>query len=174
MNRWLYALPLIALTAFAGLGLVQLFDGHKPTFERISRDAPQTVFAPLFGEEPIVFATLPQEEPVIVNLWASWCTPCLAEHPRLMELSKRYPGRVHGLLFEDTAQNGRAFLDRHGNPFTSVAMDPTGQGGLEFGLTGVPETFVIAPGGEIILHLRGQLTTDALPQLHAAMAAPVS
>ena len=172
--RWLYALPLVALVGFAGLGVIQLFDGHKPTFERISRDAPDTVFQPLYGDEEIVFSQLAGADPIIVNLWASWCTPCLAEHPLLMDLSAAYPGRVHGLLFEDTPENGLAFLERHGNPFTSVAMDPDGQGGLEFGLTGVPETFIISPAGEIIFHLRGQMTPEDLPDLQAAMSAPTS
>lgn len=160
MKRLVYALPFIALVLFAGLGLVQLFDGTKPGFQRTSRAAPAIALERLDGAGPVAFDTLGFDAPVIVNLWASWCTPCLAEHPLLMSLSERYPGRLYGVVFDDSEENARAFLARHGNPFDVIAMDPTGQGALEFGHTGVPETFVISDG-EITLHLRGQLTPDS-------------
>lgn len=169
MKRWIFAVPLIALTAFGGLGLVQLFDGQKPTFERVIREAPTAAFDQLGGGEPVSFTALAAERPIMVNLWASWCTPCLAEHPLLMELSRDYPGRLHGLVYDDSAANAAAFLERHGNPFTVIGMDPTGQGALEFGHTGVPETFVIAPDGNVTYHHGGQLTEDDLPALRAAL-----
>jgi cytochrome c biogenesis protein CcmG, thiol:disulfide interchange protein DsbE len=175
MKRWLFALPLIALIAFGGLGLVQLFDGTKPSFELADRAVPTRVFQSLDGAGPINFAELPQDEPVVVNLWASWCAPCVVEHPLLMELATRHPGRVHGLVYEDTPANAAAFLQARGNPFTRLALDPTGQGGLEFGLTGVPETFVIAPGGLITHHHRGVLTEgdiEALTDILEAQPAP--
>jgi len=165
MKRWLFALPLIALVAFGGLGLVQLFDGSKPTFELVKRDAPTMVFETMDGGAPINFAELPKDEAIIVNLWASWCTPCVVEHPLLMELSAEFPGRIHGLVYEDTPENAAEFLATRGNPFTRLALDPTGQGGLEFGLMGVPETFVIAPGGVIIHHHRGVLEEADLETL---------
>jgi len=171
MKRWLFALPLVALIAFGGLGLVQLFDGTKPSFELADRAAPTRVFESMDGAGPINFAELPQDEPVVVNLWASWCAPCVVEHPLLMELAARYPGRVHGLVYEDTPENAAAFLQARGNPFTRLALDPTGQGGLEFGLTGVPETFVIAPGGLITHHHRGVLTEEDIEALSAILDA---
>lgn len=170
MKRLVYALPFIALILFAGLGLVQLFDGTKPSFERVSRAAPAISLERLDEGAPVRFDTLGGEAPVIVNLWASWCTPCLAEHPLLMALSERYPGRLYGVVFDDSEANARGFLARHGNPFDVIAMDPTGQGALEFGHTGVPETFVISRG-EITLHLRGQLTPDSVQQLIDALEA---
>lgn len=169
MKRLLFALPLIALVGFGGLGLVQLFDGTKPGFERVSRDAPTRVFEALDGGEPIRFDTAATDAPILVNLWASWCTPCLAEHPILMDLSQEYEGRMYGVVFDDSAENARGFLARHGNPFDRIAMDESGQGALDFGHTGVPETFVITPAGKIIYHLGGQLTEDDLPALRAAM-----
>lgn len=172
MKRVLLWLPLVLLVGFGGLGLIQLFDGHKPGFERVSREAPTRLFEPLGGGEARAFPDLATDEPIIVNLWASWCAPCVAEHPLLTELSRAYPGRVHGLVFDDTEANARDFLERLGNPFTFIGMDPTGQGALDFGHTGVPETFVITPEGEITLHLRGQLTSQELPELQAAMGPP--
>ncbi|MEM9740288.1 MAG: redoxin family protein [Pseudomonadota bacterium] len=165
MKRWLFALPLLALLAFGGLGMVQLFDGRKPTFELANRDAPIMVFEAMDGGSAINFAALPDGQPIVVNLWASWCAPCVVEHPLLMELAERHPGRIHGLVYEDTPENARTFLTARGNPFTRLALDPTGQGGLEFGLTGVPETFVIAPGGIITHHHRGVLTEDDIDAL---------
>jgi len=169
MTRWIYAVPLIALVGFGGLGLVQLFDGHKPGFEMALRDAPDRAFSPLYGDVPVNFADLPGDEPVIVNLWASWCAPCVVEHPLLMEMSEDFPGRIHGLVYEDTAANAHSFLERRGNPFNRIGLDPDGQGGLEFGLTGVPETFVIAPGGVIIHHHRGVLSEDDIATLAGAL-----
>ena len=169
MKRWLYLLPLVALIGFGGLGLVQLFDGSKPSFTRPLRDAPDLAFAPLGGGEPIRYTDLAAEEPILVNLWASWCVPCIVEHPLLVELSADYPGRVHGLVFDDTEENAQKFLAERGNPFASVAMDPDGQGSLAFGHLGVPETFIIAPGGVITYHHDGQLTPADLEVLRAAL-----
>ncbi len=168
MKRALYALPFAALMLFAGLGLVQLFDGSKPGFERASRAAPSIALARLGGGEPVRFDTLGSEQPVVVNLWASWCTPCVAEHPLLMELSRRHPGRLYGVVFDDSEENARAFLERHGNPFAVIVMDTSGQGALEFGHTGVPETFLISRG-EVVFHLRGQLTDESVTALLQAL-----
>jgi len=170
MMRWLAAVPLILLVGLGGLGLVQLFDGSKPSFERVSRAAPAQGFPLLDAGGETSFAALAAEGPIIVNLWASWCTPCRAEHELLMTLSRRYPGRVHGILFDDSPENGRAFLDELGNPFASVGLDPDGQVSLDFGHTGVPETFIIQPGGEISLHVRGQLVEDHLAVIAAEMS----
>ena len=172
--KWWALLPLVALVGFGGLGLIQLFDGTKPDFERVSRAAPVTDF-PLF-ETPgsrTSFPALAEEAgaPIIVNLWATWCPPCVAEHPLLMELGARYPGRVHGVLYDDTVANAQDFLAQRGNPFTTMALDPSGQLGLDFGLTGVPETFVI-DGGSIVLHLRGQLLPEHFDVLDEVMTAP--
>ncbi|MEM7766984.1 MAG: redoxin family protein [Pseudomonadota bacterium] len=161
MTRLLVAAPLVLLLGFGGLGLIQLYDGTKPSFERVTRQAPAQTFSLLDGGESD-FRTLAADAPIIVNLWASWCAPCRVEHPLLIELGNQYPDRLHGVLYDDTASNGRGFLEELGNPFSSIALDESGQLGLDFGHTGVPETFVIQPGGEITLHIRGQLTQSHL------------
>ena len=169
MTRWITAIPLVLLLGFGGLGVVQLFDGTRPEFERVSRDAPAERFSIMGSDEQTTFAELAADGPIIVNLWASWCAPCRVEHPLLIELGRRYPDRLHGVLFDDTVENGETFLDELGNPFTTVALDLDGQIGLDFGHTGVPETFVIAPGGEVALHIRGQLVPGHLDILAAEM-----
>lgn len=170
MIRWLAAVPLVLLIAFCGLALVQLFDGTRPTFERVVRDAPAQPF-PLLGKDgETTFQALAADGSIIVNLWASWCSPCRAEHPLLMALSERFPGRVHGVLYDDTPANGARFLAELGDPFATVALDEDGQLGLDFGHTGVPETFVINREGQITLHIRGQLLESHM----AALAAELS
>lgn len=171
MTRWMAAVPLVVLLGLGGIGLVQLFDGSKPAFERVSRAAPEGAFMLLDGGERMTnFAALAEEGPIVVNLWASWCGPCRVEHPMLMALSERYGPSVHGVLFDDTPENGRAFLAELGDPFSTVALDQDGQLALDFGHTGVPETFVIQPGGEISLHIRGPLEPRHRAIIDAEMA----
>lgn len=171
MKRWMAAVPAVALVLFAGLGLWQLNNPEKGDFERVSRSAPTRTFERLDGGT-LSFSPSPTGETIVVNLFASWCAPCRAEHPRLMELSEQFPDRIFGVLYEDTPENGRAFLSELGNPFADVVLDPDGQGGLDFGLTGVPETFVISSEGEILLHIDGALDADAAKRVGEALITP--
>lgn len=92
--------------------------------------------------------------PVVVNFWASWCTPCLEEHPLLMELA-RSGVRIIGINYKDDPQAAAQWLARHGNPFGTVALDPDGRAGLDWGVYGVPETFVLDATGTILYkHIR--------------------
>lgn len=173
MNRWLYALPVAALVLVAGFGAWQMVQPSKGEFQRISRAAPDHVF-PLIQGGSVAFAPPPGEQPVIVNLFASWCGPCEVEHVHLMTLGERHPGQLYGILYKDSTENGAAFLERLGNPFTEVALDPEGRGGLDFGLTGVPETFVISAEGEILLHIGGPLDEQLTEKVSGALMAPRS
>lgn len=156
MNRWLLALPALLLVAIAAIGLTQLLNPEKSDFERVERLAPERIFETLSGGQ-ITFNPPPAQQTVAVNLFASWCGPCEAEHAYLEDIAAERPGQLYGILYKDAAARGKAFLDRLGDPFVEVAKDPAGQGGLDFGLTGVPETFVISPEGDILLHIRGPL-----------------
>lgn len=167
MTRWLAILPLLALLGFATIGIINLNRSEKPTTALTDgRLAPERSFETLIGpEQSYDFSKIKIDRPVAVNLFASWCAPCAVEHPILLELEKAYPDQVFGLLYKDTPEKGRGFLSRLGNPYTAVAMDPEGQGGLDFGLTGVPETFVISPDGRILMHVRGPLDPSTLEQI---------
>lgn len=167
MTRWIAILPLLALIGFAGIGVMNLNRAEKPTSSLSDgRNAPARTFETLIGPElNYDFSQTAKSEPIIVNLFASWCGPCLLEHPLLLSLEERHPDQMYGLLYKDTADNGRAFLERLGNPYTAVTMDPSGQGGLDFGLTGVPETFVISPEGKILLHVRGPLDEHTVQEV---------
>lgn len=111
--------------------------------------------------------------PALVNVWASWCTPCLAEHPMLMALSDAGVP-IYGIDYKEReAGAGEAFLAEHGSPFTAVGGDPEGRIGLELGVTGVPETFVIDAQGVITARHAGPLTETVIkdkirPALEAA------
>ena len=89
-----------------------------------------------------------------------------------MELSDAFPDRIYGILYKDSRENGAAFLDRMGNPFAEVAIDADGQGGLDFGLTGVPETFVISSAGEILVHITGPLDDGDVREVRGALNTP--
>ncbi len=173
MNRWVYLLPAIVLAGIGVFAGLQMLSPQKGEFARVSRAAPEHVFALMNGGE-ISFAAAPDNAPIAVNLFASWCAPCELEHPFLIEIGAAYPGRLYGVLYRDSAENGREFLERLGDPFTAIALDPDGRGGLDFGLTGVPETFVISPEGEILLHVSGALDETSAKQVSGALAAPRS
>lgn len=173
MNRWIYALPAGALVIIAALGAWQMMQPSRGEFQRVSRAAPDYVF-PLIEGGSIAFAPPPGGKPVVVNLFASWCAPCELEHEHLMTLGERHPGQLFGVLYKDTPERGAAFLARLGNPFTEIALDPEGRGGLDFGLTGVPETFVISGEGEILLHIGGPLDEALTEKVSGALVAPRS
>ena len=173
MNRWIFALPVVLLVLLGVLGAVRMLYPQKGEFERISRAAPEFVFELKDGGE-ISFAPPPGGETVAVNLFASWCAPCEAEHPMLMNLGAAHPGQLIGILYKDKTENGEDFLARLGNPFTTIALDPEGKGGLDFGLTGVPETFVISGTGEVVLHIAGPLDEASVQKISEALGAPRS
>ncbi len=168
MKRWLAIVPVGALAIFGVVAAGQLINPEKGDFERRLRDAPGIAFQTPDGD-PLTFPPSPAGGNIAVNLFASWCAPCEAEHKYIAELSEAYPEQVYGILYKDTLENGQEFLARLGNPYTQIALDPDGQGGLEFGLTGVPETFVISPEGKILDHVQGQLDQTSVKKIGEAL-----
>lgn len=171
MKRWLAAIPVVALVLFAGLAGWELSHPEKGDFERVSRAAPTRIFERLDGGT-LSFVPSPDGQTIAVNLFASWCAPCEAEHPLIAALAADHPGQVYGVLYKDTPEHGRKFLEELGNPYADIALDPDGQGGLDFGLTGVPETFVISSQGEILEHVAGPLDEASAKRVGEALAAP--
>jgi cytochrome c biogenesis protein CcmG/thiol:disulfide interchange protein DsbE len=96
----------------------------------------------------------------VVNFWASWCAPCQIEHPQLMRLAREPGVRLVGIDYKDAPENGRRFLTRNGVPFQAVGMDTDGRTGIDFGVYGVPETFIIGPDGTIRDKLVGIVTPE--------------
>jgi cytochrome c biogenesis protein CcmG/thiol:disulfide interchange protein DsbE len=171
MKRWLAVLPLLALLGMGVIGTQNLLREDKPAAGLSDgRAAPQIAFDLIDGSGQIKFHEGARGKPVVVNLFASWCGPCEVEHPLLMELARTHPDQTFGVLYRDSAENGQQFLRRLGNPFKAVAHDPDGQGGLDFGLTGVPETFVISAEGQILQHVRGVLTPETIEEIRRLLA----
>jgi cytochrome c biogenesis protein CcmG/thiol:disulfide interchange protein DsbE len=101
--------------------------------------------------------------PVLVNFFASWCPPCVEEHPMLMELQKQ--GVVlWGIAYKDIEQNTKDFLARHGNPFARLAQDQSGRVAIDWGVTGVPESFLVDGKGVVRWHMPGPLTPSIVAE----------
>jgi cytochrome c biogenesis protein CcmG, thiol:disulfide interchange protein DsbE len=161
--RLIAFVPLIALIALVGVALVLLTrEGERSQFTEgmVGRSAPTYMLTSL-DEGPPVTSDDRRGRAYVINLFASWCTPCRAEHPQLMALRRRGVDIV-GIAYKDRREASVAFLTELGDPFSDVAMDPEGRFGLELGITGVPETFVIGPDGRIRAAHRGPLTEESV------------
>jgi cytochrome c biogenesis protein CcmG/thiol:disulfide interchange protein DsbE len=93
----------------------------------------------------------------LINIWASWCSACKAEHSILMKIKNDYGIPIYGILYKDDASDALKYLTRHGNPYTEVGNDEYGQVGIDFGIYGTPETYVVSPTGEILYRQVGAL-----------------
>lgn len=146
--------------------------GEREQFQAgmVGRAAPAYAMERLGGGELVTPEAL-AGRPYLINVFASWCTPCRAEHPQLVALQQSGVP-ILGVAYKDAPENTAAFLAELGNPFAVVGMDPEGRYGLDLGVTGAPETFVVGADGTIRAAYRGALTDDVvretiLPALRA-------
>jgi cytochrome c biogenesis protein CcmG, thiol:disulfide interchange protein DsbE len=162
------ALPLAGFAVLAVLFWFRLGDGDpsKIPSALIGHPAPQTALPPLEGLAS-AGAQVPGLDPAmfkgkvsVVNVWASWCVPCHEEAPLLTELAKDKRLQLIGINYKDAADNARRFLGRYGNPFGVVGVDGNGRAAIEWGVYGVPETFVVGREGTIVYKLVGPVTPD--------------
>jgi cytochrome c biogenesis protein CcmG, thiol:disulfide interchange protein DsbE len=170
-RRLLVYLPLLIFGGLAALFLAGLYGGEKSTIPSamIGRAAPEVSFPALDGLQRGGTA-LPGLEPAmlrdgtvtLVNVFASWCAPCHAEHPLLMELAKDNRIRIAGINHKDTPENARRFLASKGNPYRMVGVDANGRGSIEWGVYGLPESFIVRRDGTIAHKLVGPLTEQNL------------
>src|SRR5436190_3668759 len=167
-RRWLVMLPLIGFGILAALFLVRLYGGDpsKLPSALIGRPAPQTALPALAGLTHDG-AAVPGLDPVafkgkvsLVNVWASWCVPCHDEAPLLTEIGKDTRFQIVGINYKDAADNARRFLGRYGNPFSVVGVDGNGRASIEWGVYGVPETFIVGKDGRIVYKLVGPITAE--------------
>ena len=164
----LMALPLLVFATLAVLFWLRLGSGDpsKIPSALIGRPAPQTMLpplqglvadgAPVPGLDPAVF----KGKVSVVNVWASWCMPCHDEAPLLTELAKDKRLQLVGINYKDGPDNARRFLGRYGNPFGIVGVDGNGRAAIEWGVYGVPETFVVGREGTIVYRLVGPVTPE--------------
>lgn len=161
-RSWWVALPLVVFAALAGLFLVRLGSGDpaKIPSALIGAPAPQTVLPALDGLtgipglDPAVF----KGKVSVVNVWASWCVPCHEEAPLFTRLAEDKRLQLIGINYKDGADNARRFLGRYGNPFSIVGVDGNGRAAIEWGVYGVPETFIVGRDGRIAFKLVGGVT----------------
>jgi cytochrome c biogenesis protein CcmG/thiol:disulfide interchange protein DsbE len=162
------ALPLLAFAGLAALFWFRLGSGDpsKIPSALIGRPAPQTALPPLEG---LVAAgvSVPGLDPArfkgkvsIVNVWASWCVPCHDEAPLLTELAGDKRLQLVGINYKDAPENARRFLGRYGNPYAVVGVDSNGRAAIEWGVYGVPETFVVGRDGTIVYKMVGPVTPE--------------
>ncbi len=172
MKRWLAAIPLAILAGLVVIATVRLTtdDPNTDSFASPMRPAPSFDMATLAGEN---YNFAADGEVTLVNFWATWCTPCKAEHPVLVDLAEQGV-RIVGVLYKDDEQLGRELLAKDGNPFEVVAMDPTGDAGIAFGIAGVPETFLVDKDGMIIKSMRSPINYDHASQFLRAYEAAQS
>ena len=184
-RRMIVFIPLIAFLVLAALFVLRLGAGDPSRIPSalIGHPAPRTDLPPLAGLEregkpvPGLDGADFKGQVTVLNVWASWCVPCRDEAPLLMTLAADPRVRVVGINYKDQPDNARRFLGRYGNPFAANGTDDNGRAAIEWGVYGVPETFVIGRDGRIAYKLIGPVTPDNLdaalkPAIEQALANP--
>ena len=165
MKSLRFAIPLavfVALAAFLAVGLTR--DPREVPSPFIGKPAPAFKLAQL-ADEKLAFGPEDMKGKVwLLNVWASWCVSCRVEHPLLVELAKANIVPVYGLDYKDEPDAGRAWLAQHGDPYTASIVDRDGRVGIDYGVYGVPETFLIDKAGVVRYKQIGPLTSEALKQ----------
>jgi cytochrome c biogenesis protein CcmG, thiol:disulfide interchange protein DsbE len=177
MRRLLYLLPVLLVAVLVAIfwrGLDPQRDPGALPSALIGKPAPALELpALLAGGAPLSLAAL-KGQPVAVNFFASWCLPCRAEHPLLDKIAKEHGIAVIGVAYKDKAEDARRYLAELGDPYAMTGLDESGRAGIEFGLTGVPETYVIDRDGIVRYRLAGPIAPDNLedqlaPAIQAVM-----
>jgi cytochrome c biogenesis protein CcmG/thiol:disulfide interchange protein DsbE len=167
-RRLIFLLPLALFLGLAGLFLFRLGNGDPSRIPSalIGHLVPQAPLPAVAGldregrQVPGLDAASFNGAVTLVNVWASWCVPCHEEAPLLMQLAQDSRLRLVGINYKDQAENARRFLGRYGNPFAAVGADQNGRASIEWGVYGVPETFVVDRQGRIAFKLVGPITPD--------------
>jgi len=179
-SRLIFVLPGLVFLGLVVLFGVQLISGRNPAdvpSVLIDKPVPAFSLAPLEGlmadGKPVPgFSSEDLKGRVtLVNVWASWCAPCRQEHPLLVELARDPSIRVVGINQRDNPDNARRFLGALGNPYAAVGVDSNGRASIDWGVYGVPETFVVGPDGTVRHKHIGPLTPETLPGFLAALRA---
>ncbi len=177
MHRWLWlAIPavlLIAASAYVGWTLDQR--APEPA-DLVGRQIPETVLPMLTGDQAgpgmVDLKTAGVGRPMLVNVFASWCGPCRAEHPRLMALKARGV-QIVGVALRDEPEATRTFLDEMGDPYARVLVDADGKAAAAMGVTGAPETLAVNAMGKVVARSYGVLVEEAeIERMVTAMQAP--
>ena len=183
-RRALVLLPLLIFLAIFALFLTRLYSGDPSRIPSalIGHLAPAINLPPIADLDrngnpvPGIVASGFKGAVTVVNVWASWCVPCHDEAPLLMQLAQDSRLRLVGINYKDKPENARRFLGRYGNPFAAAGADQNGRAAIEWGVYGVPETFIVGRDARIAYKLVGPITPDNLgtvlkPEIDKALAA---
>jgi cytochrome c biogenesis protein CcmG, thiol:disulfide interchange protein DsbE len=180
-RRWLAFLPLIAFAVVGALLFVRLYAGDPSRLPSalIGQSAPPLTLPGLDGGAGLASADLRQGHVSLVNVFATWCAPCHLEHPFLMALAadsalKAKGVAIYGVAQKDSSEDVRAFLGAKGDPYAKIGLDKDGRAGIDWGVYGVPETFIVRGDGVIAYKVVGPITPETLesevkPQILKAM-----
>jgi len=184
-TRLTVAVPLVLFLGVAALFFVRLVSGGDPSLlpsALIGHPAPPTDLPPVEGltrdgqPVPGLSSADFKGEVIVLNVWASWCVPCRDEAPLLMRIAQDKRIRVLGMNQKDRPENARRFLGRYGNPYVASGADINGRAAIEWGVYGVPETFIVGRDGRIAYKVVGPITPQNLeqvvkPEIEKALAA---
>jgi cytochrome c biogenesis protein CcmG/thiol:disulfide interchange protein DsbE len=183
-RRLMVLIPLLVFVALAALFFFRLGTGDPSRLPSalIGRPVPNTPLPPIPGlvrdgvPVPGIATGAFNGAVTLVNVWASWCAPCRDEAPILMKMSEDRRYRIVGINYKDQAENARRFIGRYGNPFVAVGADINGRASIDWGVYGVPETFVVGRDARIAFKLVGPITPTNLegtlmPQIEKALRA---
>lgn len=183
-RRLAVLIPLVVFILLTGVFLLQLLsgrDGSVVPSALIGQPAPPTSLPALEGlGVPGLESSAFAGKVTVVNIFASWCAPCREEHPVLLAMAQDKRYALIGLNYKDQPEDARRFLGELGNPFGAVGIDPAGRAAIEWGVYGVPETFIVGKDGTILFKHIGPLSEEAvrsklLPVIEKGLAGgPVS
>jgi cytochrome c biogenesis protein CcmG/thiol:disulfide interchange protein DsbE len=162
--KWLkFAIPLAVFAGLVGFFAVGLTrDPHEVPSPFIGKSAPVFRLEQLHDAQAAFTPEDMKGKVWLLNVWASWCVSCRVEHPLLVEMSKQNVVPIVGLNYKDKREDGVQWLSRFGNPYVLSAHDVEGRVGIDYGVYGVPETFVIDKAGVVRYKQIGPITPEAL------------
>ncbi|MEP4038471.1 DsbE family thiol:disulfide interchange protein [Pseudophaeobacter sp.] len=155
----LMALPIVVFASFVGLAVTGMYrdDPEALPSAREGQPAPAVELTEFVGKELFDDANLRDGEVKLVNYWASWCAPCRVEHPSLEALAQEGI-KIYGVNYKDQQGNAASFLQELGDPYAAIGRDEKGRMALDWGVYGVPETYVVDGSGKIVLRFAGPIT----------------
>ncbi|MEM9585381.1 MAG: DsbE family thiol:disulfide interchange protein [Pseudomonadota bacterium] len=176
MTRILYFLPLLVALVIGIFAIWGLSGGRDPSLipsALISRPVPEFTLEPIAGTETKGFskADLQGQGLTLVNVFASWCLPCRAEHPILTRMKEQQGLRLVGMNYKDKPEDAAGWLDELGNPYELIGSDYSGRVGIDWGVTGVPETFIVNNEGIVLHRFPGPVVGDGERRFQEALDA---
>ena len=166
MNRIIILTPLVILLIICFFSLAYLVSGkdpNKPPSALLNKDVPSFESSSLYNSNEIIKTKDIKNKKTLINFFASWCSPCKIEHPLFFEIREKHPDLyLLGFNHKDPISDAKKYLEDDGNPYDFVGVDSDGLIALEFGVFGLPETYLIDEDGKIIFKFMGPITKNVL------------